>query len=547
MICGKSSLLDASWRSLCLCRLEFILTIHTLLSLTCVLSVLFLICFGWLYFYRSHVCWHVFGLLYRSERDYNEAIKAYKQALKIDPENLQILRDLSMLQIQMRDLMGFTITRNTILNLKPNAKINWMAFSLAKHMAGDLQGAIKVIDIYLGTLTEGAPELGRCFEASELAMYRNSILAEIPDSVKAALEHLTTCEGIVMDRGAWLMKRGEYQLKLKDFASARQSVLLMFQRGMTENHKAHSMYMCALLELDEALCEEALQLPGTHTLATMMPLTLDQKKIIIDAYETELASQFPTSNAVQRIPYTLLEGDDLRKALDGRCRKDLKKGVPSLCSELVWFLRIEKKGRYAQATDPVEVKTHPVFRLLVDMVDGLIACLVSDGKFSKDDAEEQSPSTILWAWYLRAGLHELAGEFNDGIALCDTCLEHTPTAVDVYELKARLIKDAGSIIDAVECIDKGRDLDRQDRYINNQTTKYMLQAGMEDEALKRISLFTRHEGSPEQNLYEMQCSWYELELAACLARKEELGKSLKKFGKRREGHCLFAFDRVCFS
>ena len=99
-----------------------------------------------------------------------------------------------------------------------------------------------------------------------------------------------------------------------------------------------------------------------------------------------------------------------------------------------------------------------------------------------------------------------------------------------YELKARLLQSLGRIQEAVTVLDTGRELDLQDRYINNQTTKYMLLAGNETEALKRISLFTRHEGNPEQNLYDMQCSWYELELAACLARKKEWGRSLKKYG-----------------
>merc|ERR1719375_556788 len=71
---------------------------------------------------RSHVCWHVYGLLHRSCQDYNEAIKAYKQALRIDPENLQILRDLGLLQVQMRDLAGFRETRLAILTLRPNSK-----------------------------------------------------------------------------------------------------------------------------------------------------------------------------------------------------------------------------------------------------------------------------------------------------------------------------------------------------------------------------------------------------------------------------------------
>lgn len=58
---------------------------------------------------RSHVCWHVFGLLQRSDKKYDEAIKAYRNALKWDKDNVQILKDLSLLQIQMRDLEGFRV------------------------------------------------------------------------------------------------------------------------------------------------------------------------------------------------------------------------------------------------------------------------------------------------------------------------------------------------------------------------------------------------------------------------------------------------------
>jgi N-alpha-acetyltransferase 15/16, NatA auxiliary subunit len=156
----------------------------------------------------------------------------------------------------------------------------------------------------------------------------------------------------------------------------------------------------------------------------------------------------------------------------------------------------------------------------------------------QNDEAEQEPATLFWAWYLRAGLHELAGEYAQGLALVEKCLEHTPTAVDAHELKAHLLRASGNIEAAVACLDKGRDLDRQDRYINNQTTLFMLQAGNEEEALKRISMFTRHEGNPEQNLYDMQCSWYELQLAACLERKKEWGRSMKKYGMSIFSACI---------
>ena len=67
---------------------------------------------------RSHVCWHVYGLLQRSDKKYDEAIKCYRNALKWEPENIQILRDLSLLQVQMRDLEGYKVSGSHWLRLK---------------------------------------------------------------------------------------------------------------------------------------------------------------------------------------------------------------------------------------------------------------------------------------------------------------------------------------------------------------------------------------------------------------------------------------------
>jgi peptide alpha-N-acetyltransferase len=39
---------------------------------------------GLRYNIKSHVCWHVYGLLHRSNRNYGEAIKCYLNALRID-------------------------------------------------------------------------------------------------------------------------------------------------------------------------------------------------------------------------------------------------------------------------------------------------------------------------------------------------------------------------------------------------------------------------------------------------------------------------------
>lgn len=48
-------------------------------------------------------------------RNYDEARKAYLNALKYDKENQNVLRDLGQLQIQLRDYSGYADTRRRML------------------------------------------------------------------------------------------------------------------------------------------------------------------------------------------------------------------------------------------------------------------------------------------------------------------------------------------------------------------------------------------------------------------------------------------------
>ena len=482
------------------------------------------------------MCWHVYGLLHRAERNYNEAIKAYKQALRIEPENLQILRDLSLLQIQMRDLNGFLVTRQSILQFKSNQKINWLSFALAKHLNGDKQGAIQVLKTYLDNLHPNAEENTRCYETSELLMYMNSIISEIPDNENETLKHLEDIQSLVVDQTSWLYKKGATLLSKGDFSQAEFDFQTLLVDGSSENYRFHTVLMCAILQLDKNTCDNAMKLRGTDTVATTIPLHDVQRKKLIDHYENNLKTVLPRSSAVQRILLTLLRGDKLRDAFDSYCRKDIVKGAPFLGTDVssLFLTEIEAgngKKSIVRVRDPIEVRENDMFKLAVNLADGYIASLSqTPSKFPGSNVEE-SPSSLLWAWYFRAQLFEFSGDLKDALQLIEQCLDHTPTCVDIYERKARLLKLSGDIEAAADCVDKARELDKQDRYINNKTTKYLLRANRDEAALDRISLFTRHEGNPSQNLYDMQCIWYELEAAACFARQKRWGASLKKYGE----------------
>lgn len=464
---------------------------------------------------------------------------------------------MGLLQIQMRDLVGFRDTRLRILTLRPNHKIHWLSYALALHVCNDHNAAVGVLDSYMDTLGDadnGPPPpttttttsgkdnknsiaaLQYKYENSELALYKNTILSETTAStitatdednvtytiptdelygVRKALAHLDTIRGIVVDMTGWYILRLSYQLQLGMFINAKDTAIQLFKRGLTEDHRIHGAYMCALLQCDVNTCREVWEVSsrGMSTLATLRPLLECERTILMNAYfgsptsavttaandngegshcddsnESNggdsndsgvgpggLVSAFSTSASIKRIRLTILSptSDEFKISIDKYCQHQIIKGVPSLGSDLSSLYLIEAKQqlqqkscsdhhgsngelptvtRYVLAKDPVDIKLHMVYRILVDLVDSYILSLSSNCTFpQKNDSTTTttstivSPSTILWAWYLRAILHEQAGEYSQGISLINKCIDHTPTAVDFYELKARLLESGGEL------------------------------------------------------------------------------------------------------
>ncbi|MGH0139066.1 UNVERIFIED_CONTAM: hypothetical protein FKN15_068150 [Acipenser sinensis] len=87
----------------------------------------------------------------RSDKKYDEAIKCYRNALKWDKDNLQILRDLSLLQIQMRDLEGYRETRYQLLQLRPAQRASWIGYAIAYHLLEDYEMAAKILEEFRKT------------------------------------------------------------------------------------------------------------------------------------------------------------------------------------------------------------------------------------------------------------------------------------------------------------------------------------------------------------------------------------------------------------
>jgi N-alpha-acetyltransferase 15/16, NatA auxiliary subunit len=228
---------------------------------------------------KSHICWHVYGLLYRTNKNFEEAIKAYRFALKLEPDSSQIQRDLAILQIQMRDYQGYVQSRLSMLQQRPQLRQSWTGLAIAHHLAGNLAEAENILKTFEETLKTPPPKTD--VEHAEAIMYRNMIIAETGDTQRA-LDHLESNCKQNLDRLAYMEARARYlaQLGKKDEAARAYRALL----DRNPDHPEYYDRLVAVLDLAED--------------------DLAARKAIYDEY----IAKSPRSDAAKRLPLDFLAG-----------------------------------------------------------------------------------------------------------------------------------------------------------------------------------------------------------------------------------------------
>ncbi|KAJ5729970.1 N-terminal acetyltransferase A complex subunit n.t1.c1 [Penicillium malachiteum] len=433
---------------------------------------------------KSHITWHVYGLLYRQEKNYEEAIKAYRFALRIEPESAPIQRDLALLQVQMRDFQGYIQSRTVMLQAHPGLRQNWTALAIAHHLSGDLEEAEKVLTTYEETL-KGTPSVSN-MEHSEAILYKNTIIAET-GNLERALEHLEKYGYRCTDVLAVMEMKADYLLRLDRKSEAEQAYTALLERN-PEN----SIYYDGLIKA-KGVAED------------------DHKSL--KALYDEWVEKNPRGDSARRIPLDFLEGEDFKQAVDTYLQRMLKKGVPSLFANI--------KSLYS----------NPSKR---DVVQALVEGYVSGNAAQANGSSESKENEFLVSSYYFLAQHynyELSRDLTKAMEYVDKAIELSPKSVEYQLTKARTWKHYGNTIKAANEMEKARLLDEKDRYINTKAAKYQLRNNQNEKGLENMSKFTRNEtvGGAMGDLHEMQCVWYLTEDGEAYLRQKKLALALKRF------------------
>lgn len=453
---------------------------------------------------KSHVCWHVYGLVHRADRNYREAIKCYRMALKLDEGNSQILRDLASLQIQVRDLADFTETRRIILKDRAGARQNWMGLAVAKFLQGQHRAAVAVIEKYEDFRAEergSEPNLAK-YEVSEMYLFKAMILEEA-GAHEEALAVLDKHSDKLVDVIGVLEQRARLYTALGRGAQAEATLRALIAKN-TENH-GYYRQLEAVLGVDGDVAK-------------------------LEATYDALAVQYPKSDAVRRLPLDFLSGDAFATAVRKYVVGPIRKGVPSLFRNL--------KSLYADRAKAA---------VMGEAFAEVVTSLESSGKFPGSDKSEADVAQCLcYARTLLAHHNDKVGDVEGALRTIDSAIASTePRVLECYLAKASFLKHAGDVVGAMNVANEVREMDKADRYLNSYCVKRMLRAGEYETAEKTVALFTR-DGNQASNLFDMQCAWFENEAGRCHQRGGRKNRALKYFTAVRKHYDDMEEDQFDF-
>ena len=438
---------------------------------------------------KSHVCWHVYGLLWRSAKNFEEAIKAYKFALKLEPESQQIQRDLALLQMQMRDYQGYVQSRRAMLQARSGLRSNWTALAIAHHLAAELVEAERTLTTYEETLRSPPPKTD--LEHAEAVLYKNTIIAEMGETERA-FEHLDAAAKHSSDKQSVMEMRAGYLLKLKRKEEAEKAYRALLDRNA--EYRPYYEGLQSALGLDASDPQALKELYGQY------------------------AEKNPRGDAARRIPLDFYNGDDFREAADQYLQRMLHKGVPSTFANV--------KALY---TDPM--KKEVIQNLAESYAAGTHAPQTNgatEKQVNGNSTVFQSSTLYFLAQHYN---YHLSRDLSRAMEYIDKAIELSPKSVDYHMTKARILKHYGNIPEASTMMEKARELDVRDRYINTKAAKYQLRNDENAKALETMSKFTRNEaaGGPLGDLHDMQCIWFITEDGESFLRQKKMGLALKRF------------------
>ncbi|EFC46499.1 predicted protein, partial [Naegleria gruberi] len=471
---------------------------------------------------KSFICWHVYGLMYKEDFKISQAITCFQNSLKFNPTNeIQAWRELSNVQIHSRDYKGAIESRRKLIELKPGIGAFWLGYAVAQHLSGNLTGAIQTIDKYMTALFEQSNKDSKNykFEKSELLLYLAQMMYE-NGQYKECADSLLANTKFLADELSTLELLADCYIKLNQLDHAKKIALQLIKKN-SEDYSYYGKYQLAC---------------GFNTSENRFLLddsksnNNQQEEVALKLFEmyttSEDLKEFREKSPVLKMiilslcpPYNNSNDERFKKELNSFVEPYFTKTIPSLFKTL--------KSIYQKQTCKIAL----IEQAMLERMNQEESNTTSNTSNTSTTTTNKDPTILLWIYVYLSQHYDAIHQYDKALEYVNRAIEHTPTLIELYMLKAKFYKHLFNTEQAALCMEQARLMDLSDRYLNTKATKYWTRHDEIEEEEKDSNLIPIEDGAiyHRNNVHDMQCLWFENECGDAHYRKGELSMAVRRY------------------
>lgn len=152
-----------------------------------------------------------------------EAKKSFQLAYSLNPLNLQILVDLSSLQVQVRDYAGYRVSKQKLMNERSGNQNYWMGFIMGAYLDKKYDLCIDIINSFFPSLEQKAS-----YQRQELLFLQADCYYQLK-KWNEAIDVITKGMKWILDEDKANETLATYYLMKEDYSTCHSLLQSLFQ------------------------------------------------------------------------------------------------------------------------------------------------------------------------------------------------------------------------------------------------------------------------------------------------------------------------------
>ena len=440
---------------------------------------------------KSAIAWHFYAIFHKEQGNYSQAMKSYNRALKLAPSNFNIIRDLSYMQLYLRQLNSFVETCKIGIDNKPGVLLNWVSFAFGCALIKDYRSA----SIALKSAENIGNTVLKKNEKHEIKLF-NAYIQSLEGKYEESMNYLIHFKNELIDKPLVYSMIVENAVKSKKYNIG----LDYCSKALIINpENANLIIAYFLMKINDKDFE-----PKTYN--DLLSISEDCKYLAkMLEILSELKEKYPKNKIMFTLELAFKQGEEFKKLFENYFLNQLEKTIPSFYINIKFIYKLQ----------PYKIK------YIQEILDKYLEKINNKEKLSEN---LNFPIHISWVYFFAAQHYLFLAELEKAFNYINLALDLTPSVVEFYMIAAKILKHSYMMDKCILAFDKARQLDLGDRYLNAKLAKIYIREGQIEKNNEVMKLFVTPPLT-EENIKFNETLWYLNECGCCYLIKKNILRS----------------------